>query len=1326
MKRLVFVFSVFFLIISTTVFAADDYPNIDISGYKKWQYKDLRIEPLKNIFLGSSKIGYSSSLSGLTWQEQLKLRIDARLSEKLIASYDIEQQPDFPERFKVEVDYDKKQNLLFGDFTAKFSGNEFTTTTKTLNGVRIKTEGNNYKFKIIPSGKLRSNFQALTRQNGNNSRGPYRLGHGIIVEGSESVWKNDQLLERRKDYNINYFEGEVTFSEIVRTVDEIKYTYEYSSFADFFFPTLSRRNFFGARGEYSFNPNPLTQAEETVAYQTEVTGEVFPNETYILDDPDRPGLHYRAAYFPIVPYSEELFHFGRTLKKDADYKINYLSGLINFITIDRPTVDDPVYITYKRYQASSESEVIYGSASRDYFFKKAGVIENSERIMLDGKILLSGTDYQVDYERGKILFNYSVASTSVINAAYLYKIKKVNKQAENGKSLATIGVTYLQEKSKQGDAYATTDAQETQSGATIIENNKRILIPYPKFPLVATAEGGRWEVTKNNDLMEYGEDYVVPSVEAGATGSVVTPLTELQYINDKNDLSDGYYTGTIKVLTTVEATDSFTVLYTYYNAVPGKYPGWGQGDAGPYPIKNYKDIVPGSARVKVDDGTGNPKEYFANSGLDDSYKHRSDGFSFDYTSNNPSITFNEPLSKDHKFTVTFLRRPTSNKQGGDFSQDVLGVDLDISFGKLLNIRSELARSYIDKFDNNIATSESFTGDQVSSSTRRLPALGNLPIVDSSEKIQLNGNTINKDNYVIDNATGIIVLTGVNVDELNSNDSIAVFYDYKLDTSNDIDGLAHKYKLTSELGFFDFSYTKKDVETNFSPIGGIRLGQGSNSQNFTAGFDPKFQGIKLDYEYTETNDPLNRGSSIFTRNYDRIYGLSLNPGKAAQINFNIRKYHSLADNNSINTLLDEYSGDLTPAEIKKGRLLFKQEYKFKKTKQDKKIGLEKTDSYYYKIHEGLDINKRVNCYYEYESDEPETLSDYGTTQEALSKKEYNRTQTYYTKLDLTGLVLKKFYKLDGYAKYIRTDNEKIMPTTTKREVLNTTYKFNVSPFKIVSSKFNLTRIETPSILVSGKNPLDEAASCSLSVDPSTRLNGSIAHTNRSGIDDFGRESGSRTNTYVFNIIPIQSKYVVFSNGLNLFYQNAGDKRGTTEVDTEEQRFTQEFSLTFKPLNTLTLIPAFKNTNYWRLKTNEAFLKTSAQTSKCTMKIGISDYSLTGDYSNKVTTRLVNYTVRHKAAVGLRLSKKIFKWGTVVVSHDYEHNRGEVLPVGSFPDTDYQKKTNQISINYEIPQENPVLSSMLFIATLKEVDYVNNLNTSDNLKANMVTFEGTLNF
>ncbi|MCX5725625.1 MAG: hypothetical protein NT030_00315, partial [Candidatus Saganbacteria bacterium] len=317
------------LLIASKPSFAETYPQLDISGFKKYEYRSININEPRNYFLALTQLGGLYGYTEGPWQERLKLAILGKLSEHLSVSYDLEQQPEFPDKFNVKVTYDKTE-LTFGDFYANFTGNEFATTTKFLNGISLSSEDNWYKFLLIPSAKIKSDTQPLTTQKGNNTKGPYSLGRGSIMEGSEVIEVNGARQKRDLDYVIDYFEGKVTFSRILTPSDEFKYTYEFTNILDLFFPTLSKRNFFGFRGDLNIDPTkfgqPAPKPEPVIDPGTDIfptllltiSGEAsLSSEAEATEIKEEEGLGiYRLEHYPVVRFSEAITFKGSNLKKD--------------------------------------------------------------------------------------------------------------------------------------------------------------------------------------------------------------------------------------------------------------------------------------------------------------------------------------------------------------------------------------------------------------------------------------------------------------------------------------------------------------------------------------------------------------------------------------------------------------------------------------------------------------------------------------------------------------------------------------------------------------------------------------------------------------------------------------------------------------------------------------------------------------------------------------------------------------------------------------------------------------------------------------------------
>lgn len=1324
MRRFFLFFSLFLVLFSSFSFA-DSYPKVDISGFKKWEYKTVDVDPKSNYFLGVTQIGYSPTTSGLSWQEKLRLAISAELSKELKVTYNIQQEPEMPEKFDVRVNYDDKHELIFGDISATFSNNEFASATKSLNGVMFKSKGDNYNLLFVPAAKLRSQIQALTSQKGNNTKGPYSLGHGSIVDGSEKIELNGVNLTRGVGYVIDYFEGTITFSDIITTIDEFKYAYEYTNILDLFFPTLSKRDFIGFQGDYTFDSTTITGQKFVPEFNGISSTEVFPDEVSISIEAQSEMVQYRLSQYPVIQFSEKISFEGFTLVKDEDYRIDYNEGLITLFIADTPSTLHPLEVIYQHYKTSSGDEKIAGIGSQgDYFFSNKWIIPQSERIKVDGVLFLKDFDYKIDYENGTIFFFNKISNTSQIEAKYSYRDIDLSKtQSKKQKTYAKVGMTFLKESAKAGGGLPTVAASEVEKGSDIIANNNTIYLSY--LPLIPTAEGGTLAVQLNGVTLTYGTDYVVPSVEAGSGGqAIVTPNTALAYLNDKYDLSDGYNTGTIKVLTTISSTDEVTISYSYNKSVYGKYSSYGDGSQD-YEIKNYRNIIPGSEVVRVTiPGSSIITTYQRNSSIE-SYDAGSTGYSINYYNDNPpEITFNDPLPIDKNFTIEFRYVPPAADQGSDIKQDVFGMELDLKLGKALELGGQFATSNKDRVVSEVVTSETFNSFAVS--TRRLPKLGNTPVIENSEKVYVNNYLRNKDvDYTIDYTSGLITFYYIT---LGVADSVVV--DYSYETAGGVAGQAvanvgraYKMSAKSSVGYFDFAYDKKDVGLKFNPMGGLSLNLGSNAQNFSGKFNPKYHDLEIGYDYKETNNLLSNSASQFSRNYDRRYGISFNPNKMANIGLNLRRYLTIADDDSTNNNQFDVGGSITPVALTRGIFTFNQKYEGKKTKLDNLVGLSRTNSDYVYFREQLDITKKVKLSYDYQISEPETLSYVGTGTDEITSKSFSKNYSYDANVDLTMGSLSKW---TAYAKMVRSEQFTIKPTASYAETRNTTYRMDLRPNKVLTTLYDYNRQETPSVVALNKNPRSERTSASIKLNPSYRLNGGFSYSENSNIYNTGKEGNGRSNSYDFNFVPIKTNYVEISNKFALLYRDQLSPSGSLETYLEEQTLNQTYAITFKPLSILSFTPGFIQSDYWNVK-DSVLLKTQAQTSLLSSTLSLLGTKFDGDYSLKVTTRLTDAVSRHKSLCGFNVTRGVYSWGTLIYKYSYEHNRGEVLSGGTFPDQDYQKKINDLSFNFNIPSTfNPVLSSIVLVARGKLLDYENNLKATDNFKATSVSFEGTLNF
>ena len=1317
---------------------SDTYPKVDITGFKKWEYRGAHVSPSSNYFAGLTQLGgFSPTATGTPWQERLQLKITAQLSEKLRVSYDIEQQPEAPEHYNVVLNYDNKHELIFGDFSATFSGNEFASTTKVLNGMMLTSRDDGYELVAVPSTKLKSELQAISSQRGNNSKGPYYLGHGSIIEGSERIELNAVPLEKDKDYVVDYLEGKISFNRILLETDEFKYSYEYTNISDLFFPALSRKDFVGFQTRFKLDPSTWGQPVVLPQEIIQNNYDVFPSpldKNPEMREEEESG-RYRLEYYPVVRFSEVLTFHGVKLTKDVDYSINYEKGEIVLLVTKLPSRDDPLQVSYNYKRTELVQEILPGKDSRGpYSLFNHNIIPRSEQVFINDRPLAPELDYYIDYENGRIMFNYIIPRTAVIRADYRY-VELTAIPAAPPPALKQdlgVGITYLRESARSGAQSATASITETFSGGDIISSQNTIYLS--RLPLIPTDEGGTLFISVDGRALTPEVDYAVPTVEVDpATGYArVIPETKLAYINDRNDLTGGYYTGTIKLLTPVAATQEVTVGYTYYKNIVGRYAGNGNGGRGPYYIQGYRNIIPGSERIEVwKSGTTDITVYTRNSSFEPDAGDT--GYSINYYRGNPYITFNKELEPGQNFSVYFQYVPTVSRIGQDIKQDITGFDAAYSFGEMLKFTGNFATSRTD----NVVVAKS-TSEVVifapPTQTIKVTQYNTPAVIDGSERVYVNNYLRNRDiDYGIDYDTGTITFYYIT---LTTGDAVVVDYEFPdpggIPRVGETVDTAYKYSAASLMGPLSLAYTEKAIGFDFTPLGGTAIGLGSTYRDFSAAYVPGFHDLSAGYAYKENVDPIGGSRESFTRTYDRNYSLRVNPFGWAGMSAGFRHQQTKGDplsssgTASADSEVKEYSGSLSPPGLWLWPFSHSHRYDGKLT--DSRNFLDNTFSrnkYFHTTH-SLGLNKRVHGGFDYAFSEPYSLTGYQTTGEAVTAKSTTQDFAYNLDLDLTHGPLRKW---TAYAKFIDHQQETKIPSREALRTLNTTYHTELVPHEIVELSYDQNREETPTVVVDGKNPRSEKSAANVTLKPDPNFSTGWAHADDSTITETGRESSGYSDNYTANWTVYSRDDLSFGVSASKYNRSETAPSGSFEaVHADTDAFTYSYGLTWNPRPNLTVTPGFSQQDYKYVSDIQSPLEARAQTTV----LGViyqpyEDLETSFDYTLK-TTSTPTVSPRHKATTNLSLSHRVYDWGMVTISEAREYNQGEVQAGGSFPELDYIRVTREFGINFTIPQENPLVSAIVFNLAYKTVGYDNRLpgGDKDDLHAGMVTFDGALNF
>ncbi|MFA5839744.1 MAG: hypothetical protein WC890_03690 [Candidatus Margulisiibacteriota bacterium] len=1365
LKGFSFLLVILYSLLSLPAFSqAEVYPQLDISGYKKWEYKGANVSPSSNYFSGLTMLGgYYPTFSGGPWQERLRLGILGQLSEDLAVSYDLEQQPENPDRFDVKVKY-KNSELTFGDFSANFAGNEFAATSRYLNGVKLTSKDSWYDVMFVPSTKLKSQTQALTTQSGNNTKGPYNLGHGSIIEGSEKIQLNNVTLTRNVDYTIDYFEGKVIFSQILTTADQFKYSYEYTNIIDLFFPSLSKKDFIGFQSRFAFDPEKVGKELPKEGQAIGTSRETFPSlvsgEADEFQADESSGI-FRVKNTPVVLFSEQINFMGTILKKNEDYIFRYDTGEIKLLTRFLPSKEDPLLVTYQYFQISKEAENIQGIGSRGlYYLSHKHVVADSEKIVVDGNKLVRQLDYSINYDTGEILFSTTINTTSQINANYQYAVvTKLEQPISKNPTELKLGVTYLQESAKAGETANSSTAIESFSGSTIITNNYHLYLNYR--PVVSTGDAFSVTLTLDGRLLTPEVDYAFPqAVLDPATGYYISsPEATLAYKTDHADSSNGYYFGTIKLLSAeaIASTSEAIITYTYYKSVVGRYSGGGDGTRGPYYLRNIRNVVPGSEVVQVwTAGSSTISTFTRNTSFEANAGDT--GYSINYSADLPSITFNNQLDSTKSFQIIYQYvPPTGTIVQQDITQSVVGVDGAFKIGNVLKIDTAYARSTNDQYIVRQPTSEAFSGNGTKTYTLHAPQ----EIIDGSERLYVNNKLLNKDidYYVSYTAPGSISLYYLT---LTSADAVWIDYDYQSSSGGGTvtSKTANAYRIGAETKLLGDSITingtTKKIDYDFSPLGGTAIGVGSNYTEYnTKIVPPSFHDLSVTFSYKENNNPIGAYQNYFTRTYDNSFVMGINPHGLAKVALTYRNYRTLDDLtpsstiHSSDTYQESYDLTVVPLALIKGAAKFTQDYEIKKT-ASQTDSLRDSSNYgqsninYLRAAGDLYFTERFSAGYNLQVSEPQTISLRSVTGEATTEAVSYLLRTYDNSFkmatDLTAGPIQKFIFRFGLTDHIdATAISNFSPTSESLLTRNETYHIDFVPISILTTTLDKNRQEKTTYVIGGTNPKTDRLATNVALTPLSWLAFNWANAQSETVPETGainRTTGVG-NTYSFDYKPAGFSLGTFGARFTLYNNMANAPTGTTPEAyfTNTNSFAQNYTASFLPLPGLPISASLILENYSNLNNHPTSTsKIDTETQNKILALGttilpLAKTTFTSRYNYKITSIVRDLNLspqdRGKSVFNNNLSYQVYSWGTISYTREDEINGGEVQ-AGAVSDLNYYKVTQTYSANITLPIDNPVLNSFVFTASLKNVGYINNYLHTDDFNASLLSFEGTLNF
>jgi len=801
-------------------------------------------------------------LGPLKFDMRFKVAINGKIDEDTSVNFDIQKETDMPEKYDVQVKY-KTHELTFHHLNAEFKNGEFINVNKQLTGMKYMGSGQNWEA-IFAIGKERSEPKKF-ETNGSGSD-KYRLGNSYILEGSVQVWVNNALLTEGVDYTVNYFDGEIQFKKYPQREDYIKIIYEFTNPIEDFLPVLSRKNFLGMQFLWKSktkqvmkkevqeeketlwaikkNLPSLLRSDEATANPTanvEVNNQAVAIHEKPLEEMStqdiKEDLVTKNVLSPLVfylnhPYlllgSEKAMIDETVLDKNKEYFINYSEGKFK---LANPIHQGRLTLSYKYYKIEDISEELIGKdTTGPYFLKRKNIIDATTQIKVNGLEKKEILDYVIDYDLGKLYFNYKIPYPSLISATYKAIVTTLT--TEDAKQMPLeLGVTYLNEYAKSQKEELTLSV--TSENVTVSDGN---LITLSQNPLINTA-----------DIKLQVADQLLPSTDYEIL-SAYKGILKL-----KNNASGQ------PAKISYKYRKSFTTTFIFQGITSKAGAAYLNGENG-FVIRDLPMKYKGLKYILIQDGTvskklENPLDRNVNYSVDYSEDGQSIKIQFlkKGDNNNPDAMLDFYPNDSHRLTLFYDYSPPESMDPGDVNQTVLGFTVSKSLSKKWAVKTEI-----------VGTNHNYSKQQVDfiapnmvgkSDPNAEYSLGKNNIVENSELIFLDKRLLTKDkDYIINYVVGMLKFRNINPGPENVIEAQFKYFDSGSKTfvgENKAYKFATKFSTEYKTDHVQWVNSYKYIDKNFLAISPIQDKKGSYSYN-TALDWAVTKNNKLNFSYRRSN------------------------------------------------------------------------------------------------------------------------------------------------------------------------------------------------------------------------------------------------------------------------------------------------------------------------------------------------------------------------------------------------------------------------------------------------------------------------------------------
>jgi len=809
----------------------------------------------RNVLIGPAKLDITYDIE-----------IDGKLNDDLSLSYDIEQEPDLPGKYDVEVEY-KDKKLSFFDLDVDFQHGEYINVKKAIRGASYEQDSESQDV-LIAIGNERS--KPLTYENFGNGQKTIKLGRSNVLEGSETVYLNNKKLskgdiEQNGDYDIDYFSGVVTFRIAPQVTDFIKVVYEFTNPIEDFLPSLTRKNFFGwqylwesedkviVRKKISSSTDTLWNGKKrkprsTDSYEDIIRAMIEREDTSSNQEPssdmteiisffqeeqnqqhdiavDAIPSTFSVTNTPIILGSDNMYLNDILLIRNEDYFLDHSDG---FIQMRVPlNTNDVLKIRYDYYNNTFHTEdLIARNSVGPYRLSNKPIIDGTVTVQLDGNPVIEALDYILDYDEGKLYFNYEIEKPTIISVQYRAIDTEIIQKASTEKPLA-IGVTYLKESSKSREDELEIDV--ASENVTVTNN----LFTVSNNPIINT-----------EDIKVYANGFELSSAGYTITDAYTGEI-ELNSYSGGDVYVDYTYGKSFSTKETIRLKNTDND-YTYTNAdddfflnnIPVKYEGF------EYIEYNYNGVT-----YRLNDDID----------FDVTYSDGGNTISIEFLADEQGSLFNTsglnipPPEGGDVLILHFDYTSSSSDDPGDIEQRMYGLTLSSQLTDKWSVNTEFVGADHNFSKARLSDEKTFTGTGVDN---QVYSLNHSNLVENTEQVFINDELMQKDeDYIINYVRGEVKFRNQTP---SSEDSIVISYEY-FDNSTTQAGDRADFKIATKL---NTSYKGEDVQANgyfkyidldFLALSPINEAEGSTvfGGNFDWEISPEDQ-MKISYDRKRTD------------------------------------------------------------------------------------------------------------------------------------------------------------------------------------------------------------------------------------------------------------------------------------------------------------------------------------------------------------------------------------------------------------------------------------------------------------------------------------------